>query len=324
MSAALRLYLDHVLIGVRDLESSACAFEGRLGFTLTPEGVHPGRGTHNRLAVFVTEYLELIAVRDPAECVFRPSLNAFLESREGLYMFAVGTDDLDGTVSELRRRGVDVSDPTPGARSAGDGVPGYTWRAAPVPTDATPGSETFLLQHDVAIGDRYTVPADPTRHANEAMRVHRLVLAVHDADSAGAAWARLGLEIVARQPGGGVRMALPNSYLDLVAPTGPGALADFLREHGGSAVRARPGGGGRGGDPGAAEDFRGVGYRVDERGRDGRAQAGPGAGVRSKAGVPAADGRGIDRGQRRMILPPSRFQRALRNSLARSRRSRVL
>ena len=232
MSAALRLYLDHVLIGVRDLESSACAFEGRLGFTLTPEGVHPGRGTHNRLAVFVTEYLELIAVRDPAECVFRPSLNAFLESREGLYMFAVGTDDLDGTVSELRRRGVDVSDPTPGARSAGDGVPGYTWRAAPVPTDATPGSETFLLQHDVAIGDRYTVPADPTRHANEAMRVHRLVLAVHDADSAGAAWARLGLEIVARQPGGGVRMALPNSYLDLVAPTGPGALADFLREHG--------------------------------------------------------------------------------------------
>ena len=232
MSPAPRLYLDHVLIGVRDLESSACAFEGRLRFTLTPEGVHPGRGTHNRLAVFVSEYLELIAVRDPAEGVFRPSLNTFLESREGLYMFAVGTDDLDGTVSELRRRGVDVSDPTPGARSGGDGVPGYTWRAATIPTDATPGSETFLLQHDVAIGDRYTVPADPTRHANGAMRVHRLVLAVHDAVSAGAAWSRLGLERAARPPDGGVRMALANSYLDLVAPTGPGALADFLREHG--------------------------------------------------------------------------------------------
>ena len=232
MSSSPRLYLDHVLIGVRDLESSACALGGRLGFTLTPEGVHPGRGTHNQLAVFASEYLELIAVRDPAEGVFRPSLNTFLESREGLYMFAVGTDDLDGTVSELRRRGVDVSDPTPGARSGGDGGPGYTWRAAQVPTDATPGSETFLIQHDITIGDRYTVPADPTRHANGAMRVHRLVLAVHDADSGGAGWARLGLEMATRRPNGGVRMVLANSYLDLVAPTGPGALADFLREHG--------------------------------------------------------------------------------------------
>ena len=236
MSAALRLYLDHVLIGVRDLESSAGVFASRLGFTLTPEGVHPGRGTHNRLAVFANEYLELIAIRDPGDGLFRPSLNTFLESTEGLYMFAVGTDDLDGTVSELRRRGVDVSDPTPGARSGGDGVPGYTWRAATIPTDATPGSETFLIQHDVAIGERYTAPADPTRHANGAMRVHRLVLAVHDADSAGAAWARLGLEKAARTPdglaAGRARMALANSYLDLAAPTEPGALADFLREHG--------------------------------------------------------------------------------------------
>ena len=235
MSAALPLYLDHVLIGVRDLGSAASVFASRLGFTLTPEGVHPGRGTHNRLAVFANEYLELIAVRDFAEGVFRPSLNTFLEASEGLYMFAAGTHDLDGTVSELRRRGVDVSDPTPGARSAGDGGPGYTWRSATIATDATPGSETFLIQHDVAIGERYTVPANPTGHANRATRVHRLVLAVHDADSASAAWAKLGLERAAPTPNGSdgrVRMALANSYLDLAAPTGPGPLADFLQEHG--------------------------------------------------------------------------------------------
>lgn len=231
MSPAPSLYLDHVLIGVRDLASSADAFADRLGFTLTPEGVHPGRGTHNRLAVFAGEYLELIAIRDPAEGVFRPSLNAFLESREGLYMFAIGTDDIEGAVAALRRGGIDVSDPVPGARNASGGAPGYTWRAAAIGADATPGSETFLIQHDVPIGDRYTVPPYPTSHANGAVRVHRLALAVHDADSAGAAWARLGLRKMA-SAGGRVRMALANCYLDLAAPTGPGALADFLREHG--------------------------------------------------------------------------------------------
>ena len=231
MSPAPLLYLDHVLIGVRDLEASARAFTDRLGFTLTPEGVHPGRGTHNRLAVFANEYLELIAVRDAAEGVFRPSLNTFLESREGLYMFAIGTDDIDALVSELRRRGVEVADPAPGARQASGGAPGYTWRAAAVDAGATPGSETFLIQHDVAIGDRYTVPADPTSHANGAVGVHRLVLAVHDADRAAAAWARLGLQRIAAGAGR-VRMALANGRLDLVGPTGPGALADFLQEHG--------------------------------------------------------------------------------------------
>ncbi len=59
------VYLDHVLIAVHDLSRAAAVFSQELGFTLTPEGVHPGRGTHNRLIVFGPEYLELIAVRDP-------------------------------------------------------------------------------------------------------------------------------------------------------------------------------------------------------------------------------------------------------------------
>ncbi len=231
MSSAPRPYLDHVLIGVRDLESAAGAFADRLGFTLTPEGVHPGRGTHNRLAVFAGEYLELIAVRDLAEGVFRPSLNAFLESREGLYMFAIGTADIEDAVAALRARRVGVSDPTPGARGAAGGAPGYTWRSAAVDADATPGSETFLIQHDVAIGDRYTASPNPTSHANGVVGVHRLVLAVDDADRAAAAWARLGLRKIAHAAGR-ARMAMANTWLDLAAPTGPGPLADFLGEHG--------------------------------------------------------------------------------------------
>ena len=73
------LYLDHVLIAVRDLSAAGRAFEG-LGFNVTPEGRHPGRGTHNRLVVFGPEYLELIAVHDPTEGLSRPHMVPFLES----------------------------------------------------------------------------------------------------------------------------------------------------------------------------------------------------------------------------------------------------
>ena len=154
------LYLDHVLIAVRDLHEAAGVFSRDLGFNLTPEGVHPGRGTHNRLAVFGSEYLELIAVRDASEGTFRPTMGAFLQSREGLYMFALGTDDVDAAVGRARARGLTVEDPADAAREASGGAPGYSWRFAGVPTADTPGSETFLIQHNSSIAERYTAPAE--------------------------------------------------------------------------------------------------------------------------------------------------------------------
>lgn len=184
------LYLDHILIAVKSLAKASEAFE-RLGFTLTPEGVHPGRGTHNRLMVFGPGYLELIAVRDPDEGVFRKSMVEFLKSREGLYMFALGTSDIQASVTAMRGRGVQVGDPQEGARQSSGGSPGYTWHAVRVPAEATPGSETFLIQHHSTVKQRYTVPADPTRHANGATGIHSLALAVADVDAAAASWERL-------------------------------------------------------------------------------------------------------------------------------------
>ena len=122
------IYLDHVLIAVRSLSSAADAYRS-LGFKVTPEGRHPGRGTHNRLMVFGPEYLELIAVHDTSKPPFRPSMTSFLEAREGLYMFALGTSDIDTTVGEIRSRGIDVDVPVPGRRDAGE-TPGYTWKSA--------------------------------------------------------------------------------------------------------------------------------------------------------------------------------------------------
>lgn len=227
---AADLYLDHVLIAVPNLAAAANAY-ARLGFKVTPEGRHPGRGTHNRLMVFGPEYLELIAVRDPSATPFRPSMARFLETRDGLYMFALGTGDLSGTLAEVRSRGLAVGEPVPGRRGAGGGQ-GYTWRSADLGR-ALPGSECFLIQHDQSVAERYREPPDPAAHANSVCGVAHLVLAVRDAHAAAAAWSRLpGASLAAPNDRNRRRVQLANAHLDLVSPDGPGELADFLAEHG--------------------------------------------------------------------------------------------
>jgi catechol 2,3-dioxygenase-like lactoylglutathione lyase family enzyme len=253
-----KLYLDHVLIAVKSLSKASEAFD-RLGFTITPEGVHPGRGTHNRLIVFGPGYLELIAIRDPNEGVFRKSMVEFLKpalsgvegTREGLYMFAIGTPDIHAGVAAMRERGVQVGDPQEGSRQGSGGSPGYSWHAVRVPAEATPGSETFLIQHHSTIEQRYTVPAGPTRHANGAKGIHRLALAVADVNAAAASWQRLlGASPKAMSDADGghcARFELGETYLDLIgsasAPAGFPALltlgvanlkqtADFLKTRG--------------------------------------------------------------------------------------------
>ena len=226
---ATDIHLDHVLIAVRDLESAAGSYR-RLGFNLTAEGLHPGRGTHNRLIAFGPEYLELIAVHDPSTAPFRSSMAGFLEQGEGLYMFALGTGDIISTAAAIRARGAAVGEPVPGKRAAGAG-PGYTWRSADLGR-ALPGSECFLIQHDLPITERLSRPHRQLTHTNLVGGVRQITLAVRDSARAARAWQEvLGLEFEPAVAVEGVlrhRLALGNCFIDLASPLGPGALNDFL------------------------------------------------------------------------------------------------
>jgi catechol 2,3-dioxygenase-like lactoylglutathione lyase family enzyme len=233
------LYLDHVLIAVRDLEKARRSYANLLSFTVTPAGLHPGRGTHNRLIVFGPEYLELIGVRDPREARrSRPEMLRFLERRQGLYMFALGTGDMEATVAEARRRGGHISDPVDGARAGVVGKGGYTWRSANLDPADTPGSATFIIQHHHTIQQRYAEPANPTVHANGVTGIFSLSLAVRDAPTAAEAWGRI-LGLVLDEPVEdeadrlkAVRLRLGNCHLEFVSPTGEGALARHLAANG--------------------------------------------------------------------------------------------
>lgn len=231
------LYLDHVLIGIRDLDAAAATYSDHLGFKVTPEGAHPGRGTHNRLIVFGPEYLELIAIRDEIRPPFRRSLVPFLEKREGLYMFAMGTNDIDVAVARLRDAGGVVKDAVAGERKGGPGEPGYSWRFAEVAHDTVPGSQTFLIQHDQTVDERYKQPPQPRIHPNGVLGVHRLVLAVQDVEKAASEWQRLfglprALHDAEQADVTRVRLCLSNCYLDFESPAAAGPLMDFLARNG--------------------------------------------------------------------------------------------
>ena len=232
------LYLDHVLIGVRDLDAANLTFGEKLGFKVTPEGRHPGRGTHNRLVVFGPEYLELISIADPSEGLFRPNLAPFLDAREGLFIFAMGTDDIDAAVATLRANGGVTKDPEFGERRGGDGGPGYSWRQSEIRANVTPGSQTFFIQHNHTVEERYTEPPAPTAHPNGVIGISRLALAVRDAESAASEWQRLfGLQRLSSEalPDEGVRrvnLDLSSCSLDFVSPLSDGPLASFIDQYG--------------------------------------------------------------------------------------------
>jgi hypothetical protein len=59
--------IDHVVLGVADLETGAADLLDRTGLASVEGGRHPGRGTANRIVPLGSGYLELLAVVDEAE-----------------------------------------------------------------------------------------------------------------------------------------------------------------------------------------------------------------------------------------------------------------
>src|ERR1051325_1498838 len=98
--------LDHVVINARDDMDPAADIYRRLGFTLTERG-HHSLGSINHLAMFGTDYLELIAVPKGATTGRMDLLNFPF----GLNGLVFGSEDSAVTHSELTKAGVPVEPP---------------------------------------------------------------------------------------------------------------------------------------------------------------------------------------------------------------------
>lgn len=165
--------LDHVVINVRDrIDAGADAYR-RLGFTLTPRGYH-SLGSMNHLAIFGTEYLELIAA--PPGDTRRPEI---LGSPEGLNGLVFGTDDSAGVHAALAAAGVPVLPPREFTRPVdlSDGPHDAAFRTVRLPEGTVPDGRLYFCHHltrDLVWRDEWR------HHANGVVGVDRAVIMARD------------------------------------------------------------------------------------------------------------------------------------------------
>jgi hypothetical protein len=204
--------LDHVVINVRDrIDEGADTFR-RLGFTLTPRGYHT-LGSMNHLAMFGTDYLELIAAQ-PGDTQ-RPEI---MKAPEGLNGLVFGTEDSAATYAAMQQAGVPML--PPGEFSRPVALPDGSTRDAVFRTvRLVPGTITAGRLYFCHHFTRDLVWRDEWRHhANGATGVVRAVIADTDPSKLGALFGRMFGPDAVRPIAGGLALTVGVSRFDIVTP----------------------------------------------------------------------------------------------------------
>ena len=216
MSAAFEL--DHVGVGGRDLAALADAYQ-RLGFTLTPMARHRGKATGNRCIMLQHGYLELIALIDQS---IPDVLTAQLGRYAGLHIIALGIADSASTLERLNRAGLDIPDVTPLERPVDEADPdGPQARFERIPLPQAPEGTIQLIKHltrEAIWQPRFTA------HANAAIGLEEVVLAVPQPAETATRFSRLaGLPVTPDRAGGFV-LPMPRGRVRMLPPEAIGVV----------------------------------------------------------------------------------------------------
>jgi hypothetical protein len=113
--------VDHLLLGVGDLDAGIAWFEKATGVKGVVGGTHPGMGTRNALASLGGKrYLEIIAP-DPAQTAFNFRIDVRKLSEPRLVNWAAGTTNIEAVAKKAGWTGYKLFGPQPGSRSRPDG-----------------------------------------------------------------------------------------------------------------------------------------------------------------------------------------------------------
>jgi catechol 2,3-dioxygenase-like lactoylglutathione lyase family enzyme len=104
--------LDHIVLATSDIAAAAQAWLA--AFDVHAETPYQPDGSHMELAKLPLDAGAFLELAHPTTDDHRVA--RFISGRgEGMFSISVEVDDIDATVALFRSRGVDVSDPEPGA-----------------------------------------------------------------------------------------------------------------------------------------------------------------------------------------------------------------
>jgi hypothetical protein len=137
--------IDHLILGVNDLDRGMAEFAQKTGVTPVKGGVHPGRGTQNALASLGDgRYIEILAPsHEPGTTAEDVAAFQTLTPMG----WALHTTDMVKAVAEMRAAGFAMSEIKPGARTRPDGVK-LSWQTAEVSGDGLEAAP-FLIRWGV-------------------------------------------------------------------------------------------------------------------------------------------------------------------------------
>jgi hypothetical protein len=211
--------IDHVVIVVGDLAPSADIYR-RLGFTLSPKGVHSAAlGTENHTIMLQRDYFELLAVRAPTDR--NAEWRKVVSRGGGVAGMAMATQDPHAARAHWLAAGLH---PESAIKFS---------RLVPRPDGSTMEArfEVVSLDEVPATGLRAFVCSQPTReavwlpeltgHANTALAIRRITIACPDPDASAAQWQRVLPAARAVSTPTGVAMDTGRHTLDLVRAASP-------------------------------------------------------------------------------------------------------
>lgn len=184
--------VDHLLLGVPDLDAGIAWVEDRIGVRAAVGGNHPGRGTRNALiALTKQQYLEIIAP-DPAQ---QPQVQSGLADlgTPMLVKWAAVTTDIAGVAVRVRADGLEASALRPGARNRPDGVR-LEWTTLALPSTFAKGEIDplpFFIEWS-------TATLHPSVDAPQGGELLSLEFEHPDAESLRQTFSRIGIDATVR------------------------------------------------------------------------------------------------------------------------------
>ncbi len=258
--------LDHIVVDVRaEIDSAAQRF-AELGFQLTPRGRHT-LGSENHLAIFATDYLELLGFGGDA----RAELEPFPTGLNGLVF---KTADAEGTHRDARAAGLRVLPVQSFSRpvTLRDQRRDARFRTLRLDPKAVPMGRVYFCEH---LTPELVWRKEWQAHPNGARAIARVVVVTPDpARTAALFQALFGSAAVVAAPDGRVTVAAGTARVELTTPNA--AAAEF------GAAAARP--------EGRREYLAAAEFKVSSLAETAR-RLGPAAGVRidgRRVVVPAA------------------------------------